>query len=155
MDPREARWRARFVAQGVAAAGLAVGVSTLVAAAGEVLVLATSGTSLPAGWAWQLAGFWLPAAALLGVLYGQARWARSQADAPVYGSFMAGAWLVLAGLWGLLAYVVASGGRVDAASCWALGGLPLAGGALLWRARGAVAGPADGWRPWIRDSQVH
>ena len=33
-----------------------------------------------------------------------------------HGWFMAGAGLVLAGLWGLLAYVVASGGRVDAAS---------------------------------------
>jgi hypothetical protein len=144
MNPREAGWRARFLAHGVAAAGLAVVVSTVVAAAGEVLVLATSGTTLPAGWAWQLAGFWLPAAALLGVLYGQARWARSQADAPVYGWFMAGAGLVLAGFWGLLASIVAGGGRLDTASLLALGGLPLAGGALLWRARGAVAGSGFG-----------
>lgn len=118
---------ARFAAHGVAAGGLAIGVSVVVAAAGElVALLAGAG-----GW---LAGFGLPGAALLAVVYGQARWARSLGDAADYRWFAAGAGLALAGLWGLLGYLLAAGVQVDAATWGALGGLPAVGAGLLWRA---------------------
>lgn len=147
MDPREALWRARFVAQGAAAVALATVVSTMVAAAAEVLLMLGAGDGRPLGWVWGFASLGLPALVLLGILRAQARLARYQADAAIFRLFIGGAALVLALFPAAAVYLVASQAQVDGQSLAILVALPLVALALAWRAR-HVAGPGPGWRPW-------